>query len=278
MSHKGITRLLFESLKRWHLETGKRQTDDYEKRMHSLKEEESRYMAKLLFQQTASLHMRVPETSVLHNPVTGGQQPLLEKQVSARRDLFLTSKNGSDSLTTTTNLVSQAHQHSQLAPKSNRSNQQPQRHESDEHEWNIEDDFQPLNITDNETIDENHHHHEKKTRPLYHEEYEDVENEEENDQCHDGRNLNLHTYFDHYQQLMQEQESQQQELSSNINPDQEQDQNMLSTILEASCEEATPMTSLIDVHYQKQQQSQFDSIQNQQSRKVNLEQIPKQQQ
>ena len=36
---------------------------------------------------------------------------------------------------------------------------------------------------------------------------------------------------------------------------QQEQENMLSTIFEASCEEATPMTSLIDVHQQRTQSS-----------------------
>jgi hypothetical protein len=36
---------------------------------------------------------------------------------------------------------------------------------------------------------------------------------------------------------------------------QQEQENMLSTIFEASCEEATPMTSLIDVHQQRVQVS-----------------------
>jgi hypothetical protein len=36
---------------------------------------------------------------------------------------------------------------------------------------------------------------------------------------------------------------------------QQEQENMLSTILEASCEDATPMTSLVDVHQQRLQPS-----------------------
>ena len=57
-------------------------------------------------------------------------------------------------------------------------------------------------------------------------------------------------YITAYHQLIQthHQQQQQQMLA------QQEQENMLSTIFEASCEEATPMTSMIDVHQQRTQQ------------------------
>jgi hypothetical protein len=84
-----------------------------------------------------------------------------------------------------------------------------------DHDWNIRDDFHPLNITDNDPIDEHRSHD------------DDADDED--------------AYVIAYNQLL---EAQQQNHPS------EQD-NMLSTILEASCEEATPMTSMVDIHQQR---------------------------
>ena len=58
-------------------------------------------------------------------------------------------------------------------------------------------------------------------------------------------------YLTAYHQLIQthHQQQQQQMLA------QQEQENMLSTIFEASCEEATPMTSMVDVHQQRIQAS-----------------------
>jgi hypothetical protein len=59
----------------------------------------------------------------------------------------------------------------------------------------------------------------------------------------------------HHQQ--QQQQHQQQQIMI-----QQEQENMLSTIFEASCEEATPMTSLIDVHQQRIQVSPSPALEN----------------
>jgi len=55
----------------------------------------------------------------------------------------------------------------------------------------------------------------------------------------------------------QQQQHQQQQMMI-----QQEQENMLSTIFEASCEEATPMTSLIDVHQQRIQVSPPPALEN----------------
>ena len=52
-------------------------------------------------------------------------------------------------------------------------------------------------------------------------------------------------YLTAYHQLLQTHQQQHQMMA------QQEQENMLSTILEASCEDATPMTSLVDVHQQR---------------------------
>lgn len=81
-------------------------------------------------------------------------------------------------------------------------------------DWNVADDFHPLNLTDNDLLDDRRSNH-------------DDEPEE--------------TYLTAFHQLLQTQHDL-------INHQVHEPENMLSTILEASCEEATPMTSLVDVH------------------------------
>jgi len=99
-------------------------------------------------------------------------------------------------------------------------------YENNDHEWNIDDDIQPLNTTDTDLPDDRHR-------------YANDDEIEEN-------------YLTAYHQLLQahHQQQQQQQLMS-----QQEQENMLSTIFEASCEEATPMTSLVDVHQQRPQGS-----------------------
>jgi hypothetical protein len=58
------------------------------------------------------------------------------------------------------------------------------------------------------------------------------------------------TYLTAYHQLIQTHHQQQQQMLT-----QQEQENMLSTIFEASCEEATPMTSMVDVHQQRTQVS-----------------------
>ncbi|CAF1423179.1 unnamed protein product [Rotaria sordida] len=122
----------FASIKRMHDEVGRKQTEDYQKRLQKLKEEEEE------------------------------------------------STNRSSS-----------HYHHQ---------------DSYDHEWNIDDDFQPLNITDNEVLDES------------------ISNRLTNDDEPDD------SYITAYQQLIQ---TQQQQMVA-----QQEQENMLSTIFEASCEDA----------------------------------------
>lgn len=55
-------------------------------------------------------------------------------------------------------------------------------------------------------------------------------------------------YLTAYHQLLQTHQQQQQQILA-----QQEQENMLSTIFEASCEEATPMTSMVDVHQQRTQ-------------------------
>ena len=57
-------------------------------------------------------------------------------------------------------------------------------------------------------------------------------------------------YLTAYHQLLQTHQQQQQQMIA-----QQEQENMLSTIFEASCEEATPMTSMVDVHQQRTQVS-----------------------
>lgn len=83
-------------------------------------------------------------------------------------------------------------------------------------DWNVADDFHPLNLTDNDLLDDRRSSH-------------DDEPEE--------------TYLTAFHQLLQTQ----QDLIQHHHQVNESE-NMLSTILEASCEDATPMTSLVDVH------------------------------
>ncbi|CAF4804468.1 unnamed protein product, partial [Rotaria sp. Silwood2] len=90
------------------------------------------------------------------------------------------------------------------------------------YEWNIDDDFQPLNITDNEILDER------------------ITNRITNDDEAED------SYITAYHQLLQTHQQQQQQIMA-----QQEQENMLSTIFEASCEDATPMTSLVDVHQQR---------------------------
>lgn len=81
-----------------------------------------------------------------------------------------------------------------------------------------------MNITDNDAFDDrmpNHQSHE--------------------DESEDA-------YLAAYHQLLQT--HQQQQMIA-----QQEQENMLSTIFEASCEEATPMTSMVDVHQQRTQVS-----------------------
>ncbi|CAF1345449.1 unnamed protein product, partial [Adineta steineri] len=74
----------FASIKRMHDEVGKQQTEDYQKRLQKLKDEETNYMARLLSQQQQQVPSRPQQD------VSG------RAQNSARRDLFLTSKNDSN--------------------------------------------------------------------------------------------------------------------------------------------------------------------------------------
>ena len=62
----------------------------------------------------------------------------------------------------------------------------------------------------------------------------DDDDEEEEDQ----------PYIAAFQQLLHAHQQQ-----AHHHPSSDDQENMLSTILEASCEEATPMTSLVDVHH-----------------------------
>jgi hypothetical protein len=82
-----------------------------------------------------------------------------------------------------------------------------------------------LNITDNDVLDER-----ISSR---------LTNDDESDDA----------YLAAYHQLIQTHQQQQQIMS------QQEQENMLSTIFEASCEDATPMTSLLDVHQQRIQVS-----------------------
>ncbi|CAF4153642.1 unnamed protein product, partial [Rotaria sordida] len=84
----------------------------------------------------------------------------------------------------------------------NRSSSHYHHQDSYDHEWNIDDDFQPLNITDNEVLDES------------------ISNRLTNDDEPDD------SYITAYQQLIQ---TQQQQMVA-----QQEQENMLSTIFEAS--------------------------------------------
>ncbi|CAF1156354.1 unnamed protein product [Rotaria sordida] len=196
----------FASIKRMHDEVGRKQTEDYQKRLQKLKEEESNYMAKLLAQQ-------IPNRS---------QQdvPPIRVENSARRDLFLTSKNG-----TNQSDVPLSQQHYPSYKLTNRSSSHHQdSYDNRDYEWNIDDDIQPLNITDNEILDER------------------ITNRITNDDESED------SYITAYHQLLQTHHHQQQQIIA-----QQEQENMLSTIFEASCEDATPMTSLVDVHQQRTQ-------------------------
>ncbi|CAF4960914.1 unnamed protein product, partial [Rotaria socialis] len=78
-------------------------------------------------------------------------------------------------------------------------------YDNNDHEWNIDDDIQPLNITDNETLDE---------RPS-------------NRMSHDDEPED--SYITAFHQLIQNHQQQQQMMV------QQEQENMLSTIFEASC-------------------------------------------
>ena len=124
-------------------------------------------------------------------------------QIHSSRDLFLSS---------TSDARQAVQQQAAFKAQSRTSSHHPEPYDNRDHDWNIDDDIQPLNITDSDVLEH---------RPAADDERDD-------------------SYLTAYHQLLQ---TQQQIMM--IQSDQE---NMLSTILEASCEEATPMTSLIDVH------------------------------
>ena len=94
-----------------------------------------------------------------------------------------------------------------------------------------------MNITDNDAVDER-----MSNRFTHDDESED-------------------TYLTAYHQLLQTHQQQQQQQQQQMMAQQEQE-NMLSTIFEASCEEATPMTSMIDVHQQRTQASPAPRFEN----------------
>ncbi|UJR08916.1 hypothetical protein I4U23_013169 [Adineta vaga] len=210
----------FASIKRMHDEVGRQQTEDYQRRLQKLKEEESNYMTKLLSQQ-------------IPNPP---QQDISGRaQNSARRDLFLTSKNDTNQSNISQSQQyphrqqqqQQQHHHHQPYKASTRSSSSSHTHHQDsyeniDHDWNIDDDIQPLNITDNDGFEER--------LPNRLSNDDDVED----------------SYLTAYHQLLQNHQQQQQQMML-----QQEQENMLSTILEASCEDATPMTSLVDVHQQR---------------------------
>ncbi|CAF3839922.1 unnamed protein product [Rotaria magnacalcarata] len=198
----------FASIKRMHDEVGKKQTEDYQKRLQKLKEEESNYMTKLLSQQIPNRPQQDVSSRV---------------QNSARRDLFLTSKNGTNQSDAS---LSQQHYPSYKVPSRSSSHHQDS-YDNNDHEWNIDDDIQPLNITDNEILDER-----PSNRISHDDEPED-------------------SYITAFHQLIQNHQQQQQQQQQMMV--QQEQENMLSTIFEASCEEATPMTSLLDVHQQRTQ-------------------------
>ncbi|CAF4850877.1 unnamed protein product [Rotaria sp. Silwood1] len=196
----------FASIKRMHDEVGKKQTEDYQKRLQKLKEEESNYMSKLLSQQISTRSQQDESNRV---------------QNSARRDLFLTSKN---SINPSDPPLSQQHYSSYKLTNRSSSHHQDS-YDNGDYEWNIDDDFQPLNITDNEILDER------------------ITNRITNDDEPED------SYITAYNQLLQTHHHQHQQQQQIIT--QQEQENMLSTIFEASCEDATPMTSLIDVHQQR---------------------------
>ncbi|CAF0967302.1 unnamed protein product [Adineta ricciae] len=200
----------FASIKRMHDEIGRQQTEDFRKRLEKSKEDENNFMCKLISQQV---------------PSRPQQDNSGRAQNSARRDLFLTSKND-----TNQSHISQLQQnhHQQQQYQTYKAPSRSQHHdpyENGDHDWNIDDDIQPLNITDNDGFDER-----LPNRLTNDDDIEDA-------------------YLTAYHQLLQTHQQQHQMMA------QQEQENMLSTILEASCEDATPMTSLVDVHQQRLQLS-----------------------